>query len=345
VSQSEQGDPDQLRDVRALARFEAFLFAAVATVLVVRSLLAVAGYPQVGGAGLHVAHVLWGGLLMAIAIVLVEIFPGTQVRLRAALLGGIGFGLFIDEVGKFLTKDVNYFFKPAIAIIYAVFVVFYLAVREVLQRHRLNDRRRLALACIALSDLALGQLDRAHRDYALRLLAGVDETSGLREAAIAVHTALLAERPTGRTVETRLTQLRDRVSAPLRDILAGPTGRRVLFGAGALIGVDIIITVVMAVTHPGKTTALPTVIDTGLPSLVSVSLLVVGIVQLSNGDSRSAVVWLQRAVLVQMLFSQVVVFNRTQWLGLIGFALDVILLWMLTSVAPVRDAQRAGPPS
>jgi hypothetical protein len=54
---------NQWRDERALARFELFLFTAVATVLVVRTALAVTGYPQVGGGGLHVAHVLWGGLL------------------------------------------------------------------------------------------------------------------------------------------------------------------------------------------------------------------------------------------------------------------------------------------
>ncbi len=330
-----------------------FLFSAVATVLVVRTLLAVAGYPQVGGGGLHVAHVLWGGLLMGVAIVVMEIFPGTLVRIRAAFIGGIGFGLFIDEVGKFLTKDVNYFFKPAIAIMYAVFVAFYLGVREVLQRRPLNDRRRLALASAALSDLALGQLDTAHRDYALRLLDGVDETSGLQEAAAGVRQGLTAQRPDDRNVETVLSGVRDRLLAPVDTVLTGGTADRVVLGAAALVAADLVLSAVIAITHPGKATALPTVFDTGLPSLLSATLLVVGVAGVLRGRRDAGVTWLQRAVLVQLLVTQVVLFNRTQWLGLVGFGLDVLVLALLrlvlvagrpTADGPAGQAGSAPPP-
>ncbi len=87
------GRPELARDTRALARFELFLFTAVLTVLVVRGALAATGYPKVGGGDLHVAHVLYGGLLMGIAIVMVQVLPGGRTRLRAAFIGGIGFGL------------------------------------------------------------------------------------------------------------------------------------------------------------------------------------------------------------------------------------------------------------
>src|SRR6201999_3148632 len=110
------------------------------------------------------------------SIVLVQILPGTRVRVRAALIGGIGFGLFIDEVGKFLTKDLNYFFRPAVAIIYAVFVLFYLVVREIVLRRPLTESRRIAIAAGAAGDLALGQLDSASKAYALMLLDGVGES-------------------------------------------------------------------------------------------------------------------------------------------------------------------------
>ncbi|MGI8668195.1 MAG: hypothetical protein ACR2N4_19560 [Jatrophihabitans sp.] len=327
---------DSWRDDRALARLGMFLLSAVAAVLVVRTLLAVAGYPQVGGGGLHVAHVLWGGLLMGVAIVLMEIFPGTLVRIRAAFVGGIGFGLFIDEVGKFVTKDVNYFFKPAIAIMYAVFVGFYLGVRELLQRRPLNDRRRLALASAALSDLALGQLDTAHRDYALRLLEGVDDTSGLRQAAQAVRQGLTAQRPDDRNLETLLSKFRDRLTGPLDTVLSGTAAELMVLVASGLVAADLALSVVIAITHPGKATALPTVFDTGLPALLSAVLLVIGVVGLLGGRRESGVRWLQRAVLVQLLVIQVVLFNRTQWLGLVGFALDVAVLWLLSMVLASR---------
>jgi hypothetical protein len=32
----------------------------------------------------------------------------------AAFAGGVGFGFFVDEVGKFISEDVNYFFEPAV---------------------------------------------------------------------------------------------------------------------------------------------------------------------------------------------------------------------------------------
>ncbi|KAB2583148.1 hypothetical protein BS297_22140, partial [Rhodococcus erythropolis] len=141
-------------DRAALARFELFLFAGVATVLITRAYLAATGYPQIGGGALHIAHVLWGGLLMAVAIVATAITEGSRTRDLATLVGGIGFGLFIDEVGKFVTADVDYFYQPAIAIMYVVFVLFYLAAREVVIRRGMNDRHRLAIGARALSDLA-----------------------------------------------------------------------------------------------------------------------------------------------------------------------------------------------
>ena len=65
------------------------------------------------------------------------------------MIGGIGFGLFIDEVGKFLTKDVNYFFRPAVAVIYGILLVAYLAGREWFRRRKLDDSRVRAIAAAA----------------------------------------------------------------------------------------------------------------------------------------------------------------------------------------------------
>src|SRR4051794_10046995 len=164
------GDRHYTGDRAALGRFETFFFAAISTVVLVRAFLIVTGYPKVGGHGLHVAHVLWGGLLMGAAIAIAMIYPGSRWRHRAAIIGGVGFGLFIDEVGKFLTSSVNYFYKPAIAIIYVVFVAFYLVVRELVMRQPLSQPQRLAIASTALADLSLGQLGSGGRAYALGVL-------------------------------------------------------------------------------------------------------------------------------------------------------------------------------
>lgn len=105
------------RDVAGGRHVAGFFVAAVVTVLFVRGVLALLGYPQLGGGGLHVAHVLWGGLLMALAFVLLLSFAGPVVRPLGALVGGVGFGLFIDEIGKFVTADNDYFYQPTASLI------------------------------------------------------------------------------------------------------------------------------------------------------------------------------------------------------------------------------------
>ena len=123
------------RDPRASPHLMAMLVSAVATVLLVRAFLALAGYPQIGGGGLHIAHVLWGGLLMVAGLVLLLWFAGPVIRPVAAVLSGMGLGLFIDEVGKFVTSDNNYFYRPAGALMYVIVAGLVLVV------HLLHGRR------------------------------------------------------------------------------------------------------------------------------------------------------------------------------------------------------------
>jgi len=61
------------------------------------------GLSSTGGHGLHIAHMLWGGLLILIALVLLLAFIGRHLQSSTALLSGIGFGTFIDELGKFIS--------------------------------------------------------------------------------------------------------------------------------------------------------------------------------------------------------------------------------------------------
>src|SRR5207245_8137076 len=128
------GVTSQLRHLARAADadlLDTFLVSAVATLLIIRVFLEATGYPQLGGNGLHIAHVLWGGLGMLVAIVLLLLFLSSSTRLVAALVGGAGFGAFIDELGKFVTSDNDYFFKPTAALVYVTFVLLFLAVRQV----------------------------------------------------------------------------------------------------------------------------------------------------------------------------------------------------------------------
>src|SRR4030042_3015165 len=99
------------------------LLSSVATVTIVRSFLALTGYPQLGGSTLHIAHVLWGGLILYIAAILPLLYLNSRLHIVGAVLSGVGVGLFIDEVGKFITRQYDYFFPAAAPIIYVFFLL------------------------------------------------------------------------------------------------------------------------------------------------------------------------------------------------------------------------------
>src|SRR5215469_7510294 len=148
---------------------EIFFIASVTSILVIRAFLASTGYPQLGGHGLHIAHLLWGGLLMLIALVLLLSFIGRNLQSSAALLGGIGFGTFIDELGKFITSDNNYFFKPAIAIVYIIFVLLF-AFSWLLERPRFSQRELIANALDEVKEVVLRGGDPAEGAEVVRML-------------------------------------------------------------------------------------------------------------------------------------------------------------------------------
>jgi hypothetical protein len=92
-------------------------------VALTRLFLELTGYPQLGSGDLHIAHVLWGGLLLFIASLLPLVFANRWVYTLASLSAGVGVGLFIDEVGKFITRSNDYFYPAAAPIVYATFLI------------------------------------------------------------------------------------------------------------------------------------------------------------------------------------------------------------------------------
>ncbi|MCL5994428.1 MAG: hypothetical protein M1546_00035, partial [Chloroflexi bacterium] len=64
------------------------------------------------------AHMLYGGVLLTAACLIMLIFATPTAHRIGSFLTGVGLGLFFDEVGKFITADNDYFYKPAAPIIY-----------------------------------------------------------------------------------------------------------------------------------------------------------------------------------------------------------------------------------
>ncbi|HEY0385025.1 MAG TPA: hypothetical protein VGC64_03405, partial [Pyrinomonadaceae bacterium] len=158
---------------------ETFLVAAIASILTIRLALRLTGYPQLGGGGLHIAHVLWGGLLMMASIIILLSLLGRAAELLGAMTGGIGFGVFIDEVGKFVTSDNDYFFRPAIAIIYTIFILLFIMMRALQSHGRFSRREYLLNALHEMEEVALDDLDEEEQKRALAYLEQSDAANPL----------------------------------------------------------------------------------------------------------------------------------------------------------------------
>lgn len=111
---------------------------AAGSILVTRLWFVLTNNPQIAFGGWHIAHVLFGGLAMLAALLMGVIYQSKNSHKWMTVLGGVGWGLFIDEVGKYVTKDNNYWFRPAIIIIYISFVLMFLLYRRLAKHEKDN---------------------------------------------------------------------------------------------------------------------------------------------------------------------------------------------------------------
>jgi hypothetical protein len=134
-----------------------------ASVSVTRLFLELTGYPQLGSGSLHIAHVLWGGLLLFVASLLPLLLANRWVYRVGAVLAGIGVGLFIDEVGKFITQTNDYFHPAAAPIVYAFFLLTVLLYYRVRRPPSRNPRAEMYRVLEALEELLDHDLDAEER--------------------------------------------------------------------------------------------------------------------------------------------------------------------------------------
>jgi hypothetical protein len=149
---------------------ESFVVVAIATILITRLYLQLTGYPQVGGGNLHIAHSLYGGALMMLSLLIGWLLLGGGARTLSVVVGGIGFGLLLDEVGKFVTKTNNYFYGPAAEIMYVLVVIVLVGIRILRTVRPLSAQEFLASASLIAADGVAKGLGDHRREVGLRLV-------------------------------------------------------------------------------------------------------------------------------------------------------------------------------
>jgi hypothetical protein len=166
------------------------------SVTLTRLFLSLSGYPQIGGGELHIAHMLWGGLLLFGAALLPLVWANRWVYTAGALLAGAGVGLFIDEVGKFITKNNDYFYPAAAPIIYAFFlltVLLYLRMRRPPARDARTELYRVFDGLQEVLDHDLDPQERADLKAQLHFIAEQQDRPDLSRLAAELDQFLEAD--------------------------------------------------------------------------------------------------------------------------------------------------------
>jgi hypothetical protein len=230
----------------------------VVTVTVTRIFLAATGYPRIGGATFHLAHALWGGLLLTVAALVVLAWANRWALQLGAVLAGVGIGLFMDEVGKFITTSNDYFFPLAAPIVYLAMVLLAWVAYRSRRRHVLTDRERLYDVLDGLQDLADGRLDTDRRAEIIAHLGHLrDEWDRpeLRELSARLEQFLLS--PVVTVLPPRpglLERLHDRLLALEQRLVPERRFRRLislLLVSGAVFFTIGIALAVLVLVHPG----------------------------------------------------------------------------------------------
>lgn len=323
-----------MRSLEGQNLLEIFFVTAVASVLGIRFFLALTGYPRLSPGNLHIAHVLLGGILMMLALVMTLGYINKSAYYVAAALGGFGFGAFIDELGKFVTGDNNYFYRPTAALIYIIFVLIYVGIEAFMHRPRLSEQERLINALEMAKEVVLEDLDHRERRRALELLKGCSPkdpvTIALRELLYATD-AVPVPRPDiytatkyrARRLYRKLVQKGWFVKAVIAFFL---------LQSFLALGLDVFLLYTRLQWRLEMRGTYPTLSLSDLAGLASATLaaafVVAGIMKM-RGSRLEAYRLFKNAVLVQIFLVQVFLFYKAQFLALLGLAGNICVLLVL----------------
>src|SRR5829696_8039602 len=257
---------------------------------------------------------------------------GRRVRVPAAILGGAGFGLFIDELGKFITSDNDYFFRPAAALIYVLFLGLFFAARGLSERRPMASAEYVANALDLAADAVSRDLDEREKQRALEMLDRADP----HDPVVGTLRGMLAELDALPVRGPRMyTRWARSVGRGYRSLIARPRFAAVIdwvFGVWALLGLAPLAVASLAIGAPGH--ALESVVGDLSPvavvgfasSIVSAALVGLGVRRLEKGARLAAYRAFDRALMVSILVTDTSLFYLAQFATSYRLALDLVLL-------------------
>ncbi len=335
------GNPYRIRDPHAPSLTELWLISAIVTILAIRGFLHASGYPQVGGDTFHIAHMLWGGLGMVVGFGMLLLFAHYVWKPIAAIVAGAGLGAFIDELGKFITNDHDYFYRPAIAMIYGIFIGLFLLAQLIDRRREPTAADHLFTAVQGIQWQAIGKLDKERQRIALDHLdaSGVSNpvTASIREmleSAVLVDQAepslifMWRQRP----LALYWTILRKHWFT--RIVVAIIVVRSVQTGATLLLGITSQ-SFNIGGTFSSEWGALATAVASGV-------LGILGLAHLAQGARVSALHAFAGSTLISLLFGQFFTFAANQFAAFGSLVVELIILGLIRFALSAESSRHGG---
>jgi hypothetical protein len=278
---------------------------------------------------------------MLLSLVLLLATLGKRLKHLSATTGGIGFGLFVDEIGKFVTSDNNYFFQPSVSLIYLIMVALFLLFRAINRRDP-SPMELLVNAADHVREVVLDGATRAEVARGLDLLHRSGAVGPLADHIKALLESTECELDAG---PSRIRGLAEWAIGIYERVLEWKWFRRMvllIFVGQALLG--LLATVSLVALAPPSVQAWMRgdrppfsgfVTATIATSLLSVLLVLIGISYLPR-QRVTAYHWFERSLLVGILITQVMLFWQTQFAALGGLCWNLALLVVVRSMASLE---------
>jgi len=322
-----------IRNIESSSYRENFLESAIVSVFLIRIFLHFTHYPQLGSGAIHIAHILWGGLFMMAALLILLSFLNEKAAVVASILGGIGFGAFIDELGKFVTSDNNYFFQPTVALIYIVFVLLFLISRFIPKYTPFTQREYLVNALEMIKESAINDFDEEEERRAVEYLRKCDPKNPIVKALKQLLTQLEVEEtpPPGFFAKMRRS-FRHRYY--------------VIAHSGLVVNAVLIFLVLQTVltfTQIATVSLFRPVLSFSelgqlYSSLLAGAFVVIGLFAL-RFSRVEAYRFFRVSVLVTLLLTQFFVLMHTGWSDIVGLGANIFAL-VVVNYAMTRDQRR-----
>lgn len=322
-----------IRNIEADSYRENFLLSAIVSIFIIRVYLRFTHYPIIGNGEFHIAHLLFGGFFMMAALLILLSFLNQKAAVIASILGGIGFGAFIDELGKFITADNNYFYQPTIALIYIVFVLLFLISRFIPRYRPFSQREYLVNAIEMIKESAINDFDEEEEKRAVEYLKNCDPANPIVKALKSLLTQLEVEEVPAPGIFTRF-----------RRALRISYYR--IAKAGFVINVVIIFLVLQTVGTITQVAAVSlnrplfSLSDWGqlYSSILAGCFVIFGLFALKFSRVE-AYRFFRISVLVTILLTEFFVFMHLGWYTIIGLGINVFTLFVI-NYAMLRDSKK-----